>query len=1633
MSDKVGDASGQAVLMKKALVQLRELRSKLKSLDNLSHEPIAVVGTGCRFAGGADDPEAFWERLRSGYDAITEVPAERWDAGAYYDPIPATPGKLYSKAGSFVAQVDQFDPQFFGISPREAASMDPQQRLLLEVCWEALEQSGYASERLRGSATGVFVGVTANDYSALCLQSGDIADLDIYFASGNPFHTMAGRVSYQLGLQGPTVALDTACSSSLVAVHLACQSLRLGECNLALAGGVNLILSPQGTIATCQARMLAADGRCKTFDAAADGYVRGEGCGVVVLKRLADAQSAGDTILALLLGSAVNHGGASGGFTVPNGPAQQALLRSALSAARVAPDEVQYVEAHGTGTALGDPIEVGALGAVFGPNRRAGQRLLVGSVKTNLGHLEAAAGIAGLIKVVLALNHEEVPPHLHFRQPNPHIAWAELPIDVAAVRRPWPSVQGRRRVAGVSSFGMSGTNVHVVVGEAPPRARVKPEFERPLHLLRWAAKSDGALQTLAARYAQHLSKDSAVSLADVCFTANTGRLESPPFRAALIAESTVKAVEQLNAFARGVQGMPRTVKPRTKAPKIAFLFSGEGARYVGMGRELYQSSPVFRAALQECDALLRSVLEEPLLGTLYGDSSAPSRLDETSYAQPALFALEYALARLWRSWGVEPSVVLGHGVGEYVAACAAGVMSLADGLKLVAIRGRLAQTRCQNGSMAVVFANAERVAAACEPFAPEISIAAVNSAEHVVISGSGRATEQIVAMLAAEGIKTRQLKAARAFHSPLMEPMLDAFAAAAAQVVFGVPQVPLVSNVTGSMLAVAPDAAYWRRQARETVQFAAGIKTAQEHGCELWIEMGPDATLVELGQQCLPAASGAWLPSLGAGRADWDQLLASLAEVYVQGAAVDWVGFDRGYRRQRVRLPTYPFQRRRYWVAQKAPASVITEPTAVATPVIRLLQEAKVTELAQSLTAAGRLSAAEVAVLPRILEALVDEHQHQAATAALEGWLYELRWRAQPPRQPLVATSTNGPGMWLLLADRQGLAQALATLLEKRGDRCVLIDAGQAYGRVTADRWQLSPARPDDFTQLFADVIDHGSISLCGVVHLWLLDTPEPGALTDASLDAAVRMACASVASLAQELLQHVAKQPPRLWVVTRDAVPAGPIPTVRGVAQAPVWGLGKVMALEIPEIWGGLVDLSDLEAREAAQCLFDELSASDDEDLAAWRGGERYVARLERCQLRNAPEVRVSAQCSYLITGGLGGLGLEVAEWLARHGARYLVLLGRRGAARSAARAAVEKLEAAGTRVMVAQADVADRNAMTQLFSQIANSLPPLRGVVHAAGNSGNREITAARAEEAEMLEILRPKVLGTWILHELTRALPLDFFLMFSSIASVWGAKGQGHYAAANHFLDSFAHYRRALGLPALSLNWGPWAGDGMATEEFRAWIRRLGVGSLRPVEALEALGHLLMGDRAQVTVAQVDWQAFKPVFGARRRRRLLEAITDETKESHAVQSQEPPALMIKQLALARPPEERLSLIEQAVRDQIARLLGYSSPQSVDDHQSLMELGLDSLMTIELKNWIEKNLAVDMPLACLFDAPSIVELALQLLQRFDAASQGLQEDFGAASGNSQQAGELLKKIDQLSNSEIDSLLDTMLHEGRH
>ncbi|MBW4510719.1 MAG: amino acid adenylation domain-containing protein [Scytonematopsis contorta HA4267-MV1] len=880
-------------------------------------EPIAIIGIGCRFPK-ANTPEAFWQMLHNGIDAITEVPSDRWNIDALYDPDLKTPGKMSTRWGGFLEQVDGFDPSFFGISPREAELIDPQQRLLLEVVWEALENAGLMPKNLAGSQTGLFAGSTNLDYHRLLYK--DLYNLKVHMSTGTSPSIVANRVSYLLDLRGPSVAIDTACSSSLVAVHLACQSLQSGESNLCLASGVNLMLSPEPTILFSQAGMMSADGRCKTFDASADGYVRGEGCGVVVLKRLKDALADGDKVLAVIKGSAVNQDGLSNGITAPNGLAQQAVIRQALKNAGCKGKDISYIEAHGTGTSLGDPIEVKSLKAVLMEDRSPNQPCWIGSVKTNIGHLESAAGIAGLIKVVLSLQNQEIPPHLHFQQLNPYISFAETPFAIPNQPVAWNAFT-ETRLAGISSFGFGGTNSHIILQEAPLSQHVNisdnvvaNDKRRQWHLFSLSAKDDSALREYAQKYEDFLSSHPQLPLADICFSANTGRSHFT-HRLGIVAKSTTQLREKLQNFASvsGVQDLESGRLTSKKRPKIAFLFTGQGSQYVEMGRQLYETQPIFRQTLDYCDEILNTYLEKPLLSVLYPDTQN-SQLDETAYTQPALFALEYALAKLWQSWGIEPSAVMGHSIGEYVAACVAGVFSLEEGLKLVAKRAANMQALPQNGEMVAIFASEVIVAEAIQPYLKKVSIAAINSPDSIVISGMGDAVEAIIASVESQGIETRRLNVSHAFHSPLMEPMLDEFTAFASQITFQTPRIPFVSNLTGEIIPpdFIPDANYWCQHTREAVKFMAGINTLRDKGYELFLEIGSKPILSSLGKRCCPETC-IFMPSLAFGKDDWQVLLESLSVLYEWGVDINWAEFEQDYPKNQISLPTYSFQRKSYW------------------------------------------------------------------------------------------------------------------------------------------------------------------------------------------------------------------------------------------------------------------------------------------------------------------------------------------------------------------------------------------------------------------------------------------------------------------------------------------------------------------------------------------------------------------------------------------------------------------------------------------------------------------------------------------------------------------------------------------------
>ncbi|GGV19766.1 polyketide synthase [Streptomyces filipinensis] len=896
--------------LKRAYLTMDRLQRQVEEYERARSEPIAIVGAGCRLPGGVTDTASYWRLLAEGTDAVGDIPRGRWDHEAFYDEEAGKPGKIYTRSGAFLDDLDLFDHDFFGISQREAVAMDPAQRLSLTVCWEALENAGQAPSGLAGSRTGVFMGAASWDYITAQLRHPD--DVSAYTSSGAAQSFIPARIAYLLDLRGPNLTVDSACSASLLAVHQACQSLRLGECDMALAGGVNVVLSPLLMISQSQFGSVSRQGRAMTFSDSADGYVRGEGCGVVVLKRLSDALRDQDRVLAVVRGGAVNQDGRSAGITAPNGAAQRDVFRRALAAAGVEADQVGYIETHGTGTRLGDPIEAEALADVYG--RDHGSPVYLGAVKTNIGHLEAAAGIAGLIKAALCLERAQIPPNLHFSRLNSNISFDGTTFQVPTRLTPWPQGAGRR-TAAVSSFGLSGTNVHLIVEQAPALpAPPAPDERRPASVLALSARSESALAALAGRYAERLAGDDDASLADLCHAAGTGRSHFR-HRLAAIGATRQEVAAQLASFARGEDG-PGPVQGEADSAEVVFLFTGQGAQRPGMARGLYDTQPTFRRAVDACAEILRPLLKRPLLSVLFPDDPDDAQVNDTAYAQPATFVVEYAMAQLWQSWGITPAAVLGHSFGECVAACVAGAMSLEDGLAFAVERARIIQEFSLPGSMAAVFASEEEVAAEIAAHPGRIAVAAVNGPANIAISGERDAVEAVCAAFSARGVKAKQLHIASAGHSPLMDPVLEPLRRAAHKLTFRAPRIPLVSNVTGELWPwdQAPDADYWCRHVRGTVRFADGVQTLRSMGYRTFVEVGPAPTLLGVISDSLPPGhDDLLLPSLRPKQDDWEVLLPTVAELYAAGAPVDWAGFDRDYTRVGAQVPTYPFDPVRCW------------------------------------------------------------------------------------------------------------------------------------------------------------------------------------------------------------------------------------------------------------------------------------------------------------------------------------------------------------------------------------------------------------------------------------------------------------------------------------------------------------------------------------------------------------------------------------------------------------------------------------------------------------------------------------------------------------------------------------------------
>jgi acyl transferase domain-containing protein/acyl carrier protein len=1871
----------------------------VEARTEMEWEPIAIIGIGCRFPG-SNGPEEFWQSLRDGVDAITEVPADRFEVNRVFDSDPILPGKINTRWGGFVEQVDQFDPQFFGISPREAARMDPQQRLLLEVAWEALEDAGQVGEKLVGSQTGVFVGISNNDYGRT--QFSDLSRIDAYAGTGNALSIAANRISYSFDFRGPSIAIDTACSSSLVAVHLACSSLRNGESTLAVAGGVNLILSPAITMNFTKAGVMAPDGRCKTFDAAANGYVRSEGAGLVVLKPLSRALADGDPIYAVIRGSAVNQDGRSNGLMAPNPLAQESVLREAYRKAGVSPGDVQYVEAHGTGTLLGDPIEARALGRVLAEGRVAGQLCAIGSVKTNIGHCEAAAGVAGLIKVALALKHAEIPGNLHFQEPNPHIPFDELPLRVQTKLSPWPSESGGLPLAGVSSFGFGGTNAHVVLQQAPEsRTAIRAAADsKSCCLLPLSARSPEALQAVARSYRQFLAT-SELSLHDICYSASARRSHHD-YRLAVTGDSPQQISEGLEAFLKGETraGLSCGRKALAGRGKLAFVFSGQGSQWFGMGRTLLHDEAVFREAIERCELALRPHADWSLIAELAGTDAAQSRLNEVDVIQPALFAVQVALAALWRSWGIEPDAVVGHSMGEVAAACVAGALSLEDAALIICKRSSLVKRTIGQGAMASVELSIEDARSAIAGYEDRVSIAVSTSPASTVLSGEPEAVAEILEQLKGRDVFCKMVKVDFASHSPQMDPLRGELLHALEEVQPQLASVPIYSTVLDTV-AGGPelDATYWARNLREPVLFSSSVQRLIEDGYDSFLEISAHPVLLSGIQQGLhhSGKEGDALASIRREEDERTAMLRSLGVLYSSGYAVEWSRIFRD-RRTLVQLPAYPWQRQRCWLvagtdsagtfqvehtatnpergssllgrhfkpAQAGgadyweirlergalpflddhkiegvavlPASVYVEIASAAaqealgsravvlediefhraifipdgaSATIQVII-APVTENVASfqiygssaltgrptqswiLHASGKVSVQSGADLPPILqEDSIAEIQHRGSDevsgqdfyrqlgdkaieygpffqsitrlwqdgksvlgelrissdldndfstyqlhpAVLDGclqvlgaaiavhaktsgkqsihiptriarllmggrpgahlwcharvlgedangfvgelrlldeagqvlvemqgvhfeslaedsrrgvgenlddWFYELKW--QPKEHQAAASPPVNPGSWLIFADSGGVGESLLRILEAHGEKGTLVSRGETYARIDNTHVSIRAGQPEDLSRLFESAMDAAQPLCRGIIHLWSLDASLREDATAVSIETAQALGSVSALQLIQAMARAQWREPPRLWLFTRGAQAASKDSTPVEVAQAPIWGLGRVIAQEHPAFWGGLVDLEPTSAPgdSAAQQLWDEVSNADGENQLAFRNGQRLVARLARKDPSGTREtpLRWRSDASYLITGGLGDLGLKVARWMVAQGARRLILLGRtelpprsswsslEKASRLAQQVAtIRELEESGASIHLVSADVADEKQMRAFIERFRNEgWPAIRGVVHAAGVL--QDGLLQQLDAAAMAKVLRPKMAGGWLLHRLLQEDPLDFFVVFSSAGSLIGQPGQGNYAAANAFLDALAHHRRAQGLPALSINWGAWAELGFAeTEGGRSLTRRLallGIRSMPPDQALEVMNRLMRENATQVVALPVNWSKYHEFYATGTEPPLL---SDLAHQEGSVLSQPIHSGEKRSAIFDAAPAERARLLQSYVSEQVARVLGLS-PAQLDIEQPLTNLGLDSLMAVELKNRISVGLGVNVPMVKFLQGFSVAQAATQLLDQLTAEADSPTDVRPVANtrDNDTINEDLLANIDELSEEQVNSMLAEML-----
>ncbi|MFE5586384.1 type I polyketide synthase [Kitasatospora sp. NPDC056531] len=1523
-------------------------------------EPVAIVGMACRYPGGVTGPEELWQLVVSGGDGIGGFPSDRgWDIAALRRGD-ASDGTPMPTEGGFLSDAAEFDAAFFGVAPREALAMDPQQRLLLEVSWEALERAGIDGSGLRGSTTGVFSGVAGSDYAQVL---AGVPETEGYLMTGTATSVVSGRIAYALGLEGPAVTVDTACSSSLVALHLAVQSLRNGECDLALAGGVTVMSTPVGFVEFARQNGLAADGRCKSFAATADGTGWAEGVGVLVVERLSDALRNGHRVLATVRGSAINQDGASNGLTAPNGPSQQRVIRRSLAVAGLAPREVDLVEAHGTGTRLGDPIEAQALLATYGRDRAEDRPLYLGSLKSNIGHSMAAAGVGGVIKTVMAIRNGVLPATLHVDEPTPQVDWSSGAVELLTESLPWPET-GRPRRAGVSAFGMSGTNAHVILEQAPDQAEptAEPSADldgEPAGVRPWvlSARSADALRGQAARLAAELAARPELPVADIGHALLRSRTLFE-HRAVVVGRERADFAAGLRAVADAVPApgvVTGAALPAGRGP--VWVFPGQGGQWAGMAVELLDSSAVFAARWADCERALGAFVDWSLTDVVRGADGAPG-LDRVDVVQPVLFAVMVSLAEVWRSFGVVPAAVIGHSQGEIAAACVAGALSLEDAARVVALRARALGALAGRGGMVSVAAPRAEVEPWLERWNGRVSVAAVNGPSAVVVSGEPEALDELMEQARSQEIRVKRIEVDYASHSAQVEELREELLAALAPIRPRRAETAFFSTVTAERLDTEGlDAEYWYRNLREPVLLEPVVRELVDRGHLVFVEVSPHPVLgVPVAETAERAgAEPVVVGTLRREEGGPDRMLTSLAELSVNGVPVDWTAAYRDHRPVRVDLPTYAFQRERYWPQAVAP-QVAADPAD--DRFWRAVDEQDLDGLADT------LGLADCGPLADLVPALSAWRSSRREQSVLDAWRYRVGWSR------LGESGAPGrlAGPWLVvlpagLADHPAVLGAASAVADRAEGTIVLrIDEDAVTAEAGGERAALAAA-----------------------VRTALADRPAPaGVLSLLGLDQArhprervVPRGLALAMMLVQALPEAGVDAP--VWCATRGAVGTADDAGPADPEQAALWALGRVAALEEPQRWGGLIDLPEIVDERAAERLALVLAGLGGEDQVAVRPSGVYGRRLVHASAADcAGQPGWQPGGTVLVTGGTGALGARVARWLAAEGVDHLVLLSRRGCAAPGAAELREELAALGTRVSVEACDTADRAALAVLVDRVQADGGPITAVVHAAGAGVLGPLAEASLDD--LVTVLGAKVEGIANVEAVLDPAQLEAVVYFSSITAVWGAGDHAVYAAANAVLDARAERRRADGVPTLSVAWGPWAGGGMVDEAIYDTLRRRGLPVIDPDLAVAGLRRMLAEGETSVILADVDWEQFAPVFTSGRPSRLLDELPEAQPEPE--QPAQSGGSGAPGSALARRLEEldedqRARALRELVAEHVAAVLGHRSADALDARRAFKDLGFDSLTAVELRNRLNAASGLRLPSTMVFDHPTLAALA--------------------------------------------------------